>query len=100
MPIAIVWTTEMDDTLRFMVSNAQSFEAIGPALGMNRETAVRRARTLGIFKSRQHARTPNPPAVPALDRRQDALPAGHPYSWNLINRGLSIEGEPYPPGET
>lgn len=70
-----------------------SWEDIAAVFGVSRWTAIERGRRIG-------ARMPPAEVVPEPEAPEDPerepMPAGDPRSWNAINAGTVLEGEPYP----
>ena len=90
MPHKLSWTDAQDFTIRRMRAEADTWERIARTLGMSRYTVIERGRRLGAQL---------PPAgvqPPPEDPRRDALPAGHPISWEPITAGTLLDGCPYP----
>ena len=87
------WTPELDAQIRKMRLERFTWDQIAQDMGMGRNTVLERGRKIGAPKGR-------PPPPPSEDDRRAAMdrpprPAGHPDSWDLINRGTSLEGEDY-----
>ena len=73
-----------------MRAESASWDTIAIAIGVTRWTVIERGRRLG-------ARLPPPDFVPPPeDPERPALPPGHPETWDVITRGMSLEGIPYP----
>ena len=70
-----------------MRDDGKTWAQIGEVVGVNGKYLPNAARLHGVIEaSRQDV-----PAEPVRPDNQP-LPAGHPASWDLINRGMSIEG--------
>jgi hypothetical protein len=90
VPRRIEWTEVQDTKIKRMRAECASWDTIAIAIGVTRWTVIERGRRLG-------ARLPPPDFVPpADDPERPALPPGHRETWDAINRGLSLEGMPYP----
>ncbi|HEY6434326.1 MAG TPA: AsnC family protein [Acetobacteraceae bacterium] len=90
MPKKLIWTDAQDCRIKRLRAEGASWDAIAAALGITCWTVMQRGRRIG-------ARLPPPGAEPpAEDPFREALPAGHPRSWNAINAGTALEGAPYP----
>lgn len=93
MPVKFEWTQAQDAELRRLRAAKVTWDEAAVRLGIGRNTAIERARRIGIQK--RGAVQPPPPEVhEPIDRR--ARPAGHPDSWGAITAGTALEGEPYP----
>ncbi len=90
MPKKIEWTAAQDARIRRMRAASASWDNIAVAVGVTRWTVIERGRRLG-------ARLPPPDfELRSEDPERPALPPGHPETWGIINRGMSLEGMPYP----
>lgn len=90
VPKKIEWTAAQDTKIKRMRAESASWDSIAVAVGVTRWTVIERGRRLG-------ARLPPTDLEPRLeDPDRPALPPGHPESWGAINRGMSLEGMPYP----
>jgi hypothetical protein len=90
MPKKIEWTAAQDMQIKRMRAEGSAWDAIAAALGVTRWTAIERGRRIGALR---------PPAdfVPQPENPlRDALPAGHPRSWDVLTQGTILEGSPYP----
>jgi hypothetical protein len=86
----IVWTDAQDSQIRRLRSEGASWEAISAELALTLWAVTERARRIGVSR-------PLADFVPAPeDPQREPLPAGHPRSWDAINLGTVLEGEPYP----
>jgi hypothetical protein len=86
----IAWTDAQDSQIRRRRSEGASWEAIAADLAVTLWAVTERGRRIGVGR---------PPAdfVPAPDDPfREPLPAGHPASWDPLNAGTVLEGEPYP----
>lgn len=90
MPKRIDWTAAQDSKIRRMRAESASWDSIAVAVGVTRWTVIERGRRLG-------ARLPPADLEPrSEDPDRPALPPGHPETWGTMNKGLSLEGIPYP----
>ena len=90
MPKRIEWTAAQDMKIKRMRAECASWDCIAEAVGVTRWTAIERGRRLG-------ARLPPPDFKPPTeDSERPALPPGHPETWGIITKGMSLEGVPYP----
>jgi hypothetical protein len=90
MPKRIQWTEVQDIKIKRMRMERASWDSIAIAVGVTRWTVIERGRRLG-------ARLPPPNSEPHLeDSERPPLPPGHPETWGIINKGMSLEGMPYP----
>lgn len=79
----IIWTPEADAAIRRMRAERLSWDAIGLALGVSRDSLVQRGKQL-------NAAAPDAPeaeALPIARVDRDTLPPGHPTSWGAISSG-------------
>jgi hypothetical protein len=84
------WTPALDNQLRRLRAEGNTWEATASAMKLSLYTTIERGRRL-------NARRPPPEARPAMpDLARPSLPSGHRLSWNAINRGTSLDGETYP----
>ncbi len=93
MPAALTWTQFSDARLLHLRASGRSWNAVAAELRIGRNAAIERARRLGLPPV---TRIQPPPrtAIERIDR--PALPPGHPFSWQIINAGTCLAGEPYP----
>lgn len=102
MPPRIKWTAERDRALLEARSENQSWDYVCAMVGVSRWTAIDRWKKLGASGAKiEPPAPPKPPPLPPRDLgpprvSHEALPAGHPRTWNAITRGTCLEGEPYP----
>ncbi len=90
MPKRIEWTEVQDTNIKRMRAESASWDGIAAAIGVTRWTVIERGRRLG-------ARLPPPDFdPPADDPERLALPPGHQETWDVIIKGTSLEGMPYP----
>jgi hypothetical protein len=90
MPKKIEWTAAQDLKIKRMRAESASWDHIAVAVGVTRWTVIERGRRLG-------ARLPPPDAEPRMeDPDRAALPPGHAETWGVINKGMLLEGMPYP----
>jgi hypothetical protein len=86
----IAWTDAQDAQIRRRRSEGASWEAIAADLALTLWAVMERGRRIGAGRLPQEF-------VPAPeDPLREPLPAGHPTSWDAINAGTVLEGEPYP----
>jgi hypothetical protein len=90
MPKRIEWTQVQDTRIKRMRSENASWDSIAVAVGVTRWTVIERGRRLG---ARLPPRDFEPPSE---DPERPALPSGHPETWGIIVKGMSLEGMPYP----
>ena len=90
MPHKLVWTDAQDFTIRRMRAEASTWEHIATVMGLHRYTVIQRGRRLGAERPALSFETP------PEDLRRDALPAGHPQSWQPITSGTLLDGCVYP----
>jgi hypothetical protein len=90
MPKKIEWTAVQDMNIKRMRAESASWDTIALAVGVTRWTVIERGRRLG-------ARLPPADFEPRSDDPdRPALPPGHPETWGIINKGISLEGMAYP----
>jgi hypothetical protein len=90
MPKKIEWSAAQDLKIKRMRAESASWDSIAVAVGVTRWTVIERGRRLG-------ARLPPPGFEPRVeDADRPALPPGHPETWGVINKGMSLDGIPYP----
>lgn len=90
MPKKIEWTPAQDMQTKRLRAEGATWDTIAGALGVTRWTAIERGRRIG-------ARQPPADFVPAADSPlREPLPAGDPRTWDVLIRGTSLEGMPYP----
>lgn len=90
MPPKIVWTDARDTQIRRRRAEGASWETIAAELSLTLTDVTERGRRIGAHR----AQTDIEPAP--QDPLREPLPAGHPASWDAINLGTVLEGEPYP----
>ncbi|HQT76265.1 MAG: hypothetical protein B7Z80_02455 [Rhodospirillales bacterium 20-64-7] len=89
MPRRIAWTEGQDTQIRRLRTEGASWDTIAQQLGLARWTIIERARLLGVERAPANAAT-------ALDdATRPPLPAGHPDTWDALNRGTSLHGAPF-----
>lgn len=87
----LIWTAMRDTRLEVMRAACASWEAIADELGFSRQATIDRAHRIGAWRPALV-----PPAAPKReDPNRPSLPAGHPRTWGLINRGTCLEGSIY-----
>jgi hypothetical protein len=90
VPRKIEWSAAQDTKIKRMRAEGASWDNIAVAVGVTRWTVIERGRRLG-------ARLPPVDLEPRPeDPDRPALPPGHPETWGVINKGMSLEGLPYP----
>lgn len=90
MSRTIAWTDAQDTQIRRLRSEGASWETIADALALKLWAVTERGHRIG-------ADDPRAAFVPAPeDLLREPLPAGHPKTWDTINAGTVLEGEPYP----
>ena len=90
MPRKLVWTDAQDGTIKRLRAEGATWDTIAETLHLTRWTVIERGRRIG-------ARPPPGDFIPPPDDpNRDALPAGHPRSWEALVRGTCLEGMPYP----
>jgi hypothetical protein len=76
-----------------------SLRALAKAFGVGRQAVHQRAIKCGLVKmSDADRRMPlafKKPEILFVDPIREALPAGHPATWDLINQGTCLEGNAY-----
>lgn len=101
---SLAWTPQADARLGRLLSDGASIRALSKAFGIGRQAAQQRALKLGLIKL--ETRTASPRATDqkssnqSADLGRDALPAGHPITWNLVVQGTCLEGTPYSTPDT
>lgn len=84
------WSAPKDAQLRRMRAQGATWDEIASVLGLGRWKVIERGRRIG-------ARLPPPEFTPEPeDPERDAMPPGDPRSWDAINAGTVLEGQPYP----
>lgn len=89
MPAKIIWTADSDATLRQMRAGGANWDRVAAVFGISRWSAIAHGRRIG-------AQAPPRPVPPPSDPTREALPPGHPASWNALTAGTLLEGTPYP----
>ena len=90
MPKKLIWTDAQDSTIRRLRAEGATWDTIAAVLRLTRWTVIERGRRIG-------ARPPPTDFIPPPDDpNRDALPAGHPRSWDVLVQGSCLEGHPYP----
>lgn len=86
----IAWTDAQDAQIHRRRREGASWEEIAADLVLTLWAVTQRGRHIGAGR-------PQDEFVPAPeDPQREPLPAGHPTSWDAINAGTVLEGEPYP----
>jgi hypothetical protein len=86
----IAWTDAQDMQIRRRRAEGASWEAIADDLALTLWAVTERGRRIGA------GRPPGDFVAEPDDPLREPLPAGHPRSWDAINAGTVLEGEPYP----
>lgn len=90
MPKKIEWTDAQDLKIKRMRAERASWDSIALSVGVTRWTVIERGRRIG-------ARLPPPDFEQrSADPDRPPLPPGHPETWGVINKGMLLEGMPYP----
>jgi hypothetical protein len=90
MPQRPLWTDGQDTQIRRRRREGANWETIAMELSVAMRAVVQRGRRIG-------AAPPPPGSTPPIDDpEREPLPAGHPTSWNAINAGTVLQGQPYP----
>jgi len=87
----VEWTQERDDRLMALRRGGMTWDDIATDMSLGRNTVLERGRRIGAKRVAQ-ARQGNVEEP----RDRPARQAGHPLTWDLINRGTVLEGEAYP----
>jgi hypothetical protein len=103
MPAARNWTEAEDNHLREIAGKVPA-ERLGMKFGCCRQTVIERERLLGIVrcvrrpKGHAEVKRTRSKYYEAMNYVRDEFPlrAGHPETWNLINRGTVLDGMPWP----
>ena len=84
------WTDGQDTQIRRRHTEGADWETIAWELVLALPLVEQRGRHLGM--------EPTPEGFVPLfeDAEREPLPAGHPASWDAINAGTVLEGQPYP----
>ncbi len=90
MPSKVLWTQVRDNQIRQLRSDGASWDSIAEGLLLSRFTVIERGRRIGARKA------PAAPRILPEDPGREPLPPGHPNSWQALNSGSSLDGEPYP----
>ena len=90
MPKRIEWTEAQNMKIRRMRAESASWDTIAVAVGVTRWTVIERGRRLGARLP------PHDFQAPPEDPDRPSLPPGHPETWGIIIKGMSLEGMPYP----
>ena len=93
----LTWTQQADQRLVKMREQGASLRDIARAFSLSRSVITARARKMGLEIPSRPMPVLKPIGEPSDNR--EALPAGHPISWELINKGTSLEGNIYTPPE-
>jgi hypothetical protein len=86
----IAWTDAQDAQIRRRRSEGASWEAIASDLALTLWAVTERGRRIGVGRPEADCEP-----IPE-DPMREPLPSGHPASWDAINAGTVLEGEPYP----
>ena len=90
------WTEAEDATILTMLAAGESWQTLADALGVWKQSVQDHARRrLGVDVTRRKVlAVPTPSARPW--GTYDALPAGHPTTWDAITAGTLLEGTGWP----
>jgi hypothetical protein len=96
---ALIWTADADDRLKSLLDGGMSLRALAKAFGVGRQAIHQRAIKCGLVKPSEAGLFPpskiSKLEISLVDLAREALPAGHPASWDLINQGTCLEGNAY-----
>ena len=97
MPLKMQWSQLTDMQLHRLRNEGATWDAIAAALHLSRSAVIEHGRRIGACRPRPQMA----PVVPhePLDPAREALPAGHPISWQAITAGTLLAGTRYPPYE-
>jgi hypothetical protein len=85
MPKRGVWTADQDAVIHRMAAAGSTWEAIGEALGVSRNTVIERGRRINARKMRTPIAAAVPDSTVAPERLlREPYPAGHPATWDLL----------------
>jgi hypothetical protein len=84
------WTDGQDTQIRRGRREGADWAAIAGNLSLALRLVEQRGHTLGLKP------TPADFRGPSQDPEREPLPAGHPTSWDAINAGTVLQGQPYP----
>lgn len=85
-----LWTDARDTRIRRRRAEGASWETIAAELSLAPREVMERGGRIGVREV-----SAAPPSG-SEDPAREPLPAGHPASWDAINAGTVLEGEPYP----
>jgi len=85
MPQALKWTEAADAAIRSMRAEGRTWEVIGAALGLSRNTVIERGRRLCALAPKRQVQ-PGAGRQGAEDPNRAPLAAGHPLTWRLLSR--------------
>ena len=90
MPKKYPRTDAQDAQIRRLRMEGASWDLVATVLGLSRWATIERGRRIGArLPPREHIPPPEDPA-------RDALPAGHPRTWDVLTVGTLLENTPYP----
>jgi hypothetical protein len=98
------WTREQDSRIRQLRAEGADWPAVGHAFGFPTEACRRRGVKLGLARKStggagavERLATREPPEAESdgFDRRDGALPPGHPITWGAITSSTMLDGQPY-----
>src|ERR1700733_2075124 len=95
MPISYAWSTQADRHLLSLRAAGRPWREIATELRVGRNTAIDRARRLGV-RPMTHLPPPSPPRPQPERSDRPPLAAGHPITWRAITDGTSLDGARYP----
>jgi hypothetical protein len=84
------WTDAQDSQIRRRRAEGATWEIVAAELSLALSAVTERGRRIGAGRPEAEF------VVAPEDPLRDPLPAGHPKSWDAINEGTVLEGEPYP----
>lgn len=84
------WTDGQDTQIRRERCEGADWPAIARNLCLALRLVEHRGHVLGLPSALDSRRRP------PEDPEREPLPAGHPVSWDAINAGTVLQGEPYP----
>lgn len=90
MPRKLLWTHGQDSQIRRRRCEGASWMTIAQELVLDPARVMARGRRLGLEV------VPADLSLAQEDPARETLPAGHPASWDAINAGTVLQGQPYP----
>ena len=86
----LAWTDAQDMQIRRRRAEGASWDAIAADLTLSLWAVTERGRRIGTGNLESDF------VLAPDDPERDALPPGHPRTWNTINAGTVLEGAAYP----